>query len=30
MKATNLFEEPVTLERVTELASKWFKEYLGG
>lgn len=29
-KATHLFEEPGTLERVAELASKWFKEYLGG
>ena len=29
-KATHLFEEPGTLDRVAELASAWFKEYLGG
>lgn len=28
-KATHLFEEPGTLERVAELAAQWFKEYLG-
>lgn len=28
--ATHLFEEPGTLDRVAELASAWFKEYLGG
>lgn len=27
-KATHLFEEPGTLERVAELAAQWFKEYL--
>jgi putative phosphoribosyl transferase len=29
-KATHLFEEPGTLDRVAELASAWFKENLGG
>jgi putative phosphoribosyl transferase len=29
-KATHLFEEPGTLERAADLASAWFREYLGG
>lgn len=29
-RATHLFEEPGALERVAELASQWFKEYIGG
>ena len=28
-KATHLFEEPGTLDRVAKLASKWFKDNLG-
>lgn len=29
-KATHLFEEPGALDRVAQLASKWFQQYLGG